>query len=377
MKNRIYLDNNASTEIAPEVLQVMLEELQRGPANPSSIHAYGQEARNRLTKARRSIASYFQVSPAEVIFTSGGTEALNMVLRGISSSLQDGQILTTSVEHAAVFQTLHALERKGCEVTYLPIGKYGAASADDLLAAITPKTKLIALMAVNNETGVKTDIQTIAAIAEERRIPFVVDGVAWLGKEALEIPAGVSAICFSGHKLHAPKGTGLAIVRKQLKLEPLFTGGSQESERRAGTENVPGIVALEEAIRLIQRDLPAAEERMRALQARLETGVLSLIPNVTINGEGPRICNTSNIAFHGVEGESLLIALDLAGIAASHGSACSSGSLEPSRVLLNMGLSKAEAGSSLRFSTSRYTTAAEIDTCISVLVDIVNKLRCL
>lgn len=374
MRPKIYLDNNATTEIAPEVMQSLINELKSGPSNPSSVHSYGQEARNRLTKSRRAIATHFGVKPTEIVFTSGGTESLNILLRGIPLEPK-GEILSTSVEHSAVYHTLLDLQKKGQPVSFIPAGLHGALRKDQIEENINAFTRLIVLMAANNETGVKTDIEGVAHIAKERKIPFIVDGVAWIGKEVLHIPDGVSAICFSGHKFHAPKGIGFMILRSQLKLSPLITGGGQEHEKRAGTENLPGILALAEAVNLLEKALPEAEGHMRSLRDYFESSLCSLVQDVMINGDGPRIANTSNLCFHGIEGESLLIALDLAGIAVSHGSACSSGSLEPSRVLLNMGIPKKAANSSIRFSLSRYTTKEEIDYTIDVVENLVKKIR--
>jgi cysteine desulfurase len=231
------------------------------------------------------------------------------------------------------------------------------------------------LGAVNNETGVKTDIHAIASIAKQANVPLIVDGVALLGKEPFEIPQGVSAMAFSGHKLHGPKGSGLALIRSSLSLYPLLTGGDQETGRRAGTENLPAIIGFAKAIQLLDEELPEATTRMHMLRQRLEEGLQQAIGPLVINGQGPRICNTSNISFPGVEGETLLIALDMAGIAVSHGSACASGALEPSRILQNMGISKTLSRSSVRFSLSRWTTSEEIDACIEITSSIVKKLK--
>jgi cysteine desulfurase len=383
MSQKIYLDNNATTALDPRVLQAMLMDLETNlqagtaslPLNPSSVHAFGRDARNHLTKARRSMATALGVRSSEILFTSGGTEALNMVMRGLFTPHFQGHIITSNVEHAAVYRTVEALQAYGCRATFLETGSWGAASVDAVREALQPDTRLIVLMAVNNETGVKTDIEAIAALAHERNIPFVVDGISLLGKEPFRVPEGVSAMCFSGHKFHAPKGVGFAVIRQHLKLAPLFTGGGQEYERRAGTENLAGILGLAEAVELLQEALPAATARMASLRDRLEQGLLSRLPDVSVNGEGPRVCNTTSLAFHGVEGESLLMNLDMCGIAVSHGSACSSGSLEPSRVLLNMGLARQQAASSLRFSLSRFTTQEEIDRCIEAVVSIVQQLR--
>lgn len=373
-KNRIYLDNNATTQIDPSVLEAVVNNLQNHYGNPSSVHSFGQDSRNRLAKARQSIATYFQVKPNEVIFTSGGTESLNMVIRGLFTGNANGHILTSNVEHSCVFSSIQQLEAQGCKATYLSTGVWGAVTPDAVLAALRPDTRLIAMMAVNNETGVKTDIHEIAAIALEKGIPFLVDGVALLGKELFNIPKGVSAICFSGHKIHAPKGVGLAIIRSNLKLAPLLIG-EQEYGRRGGTENLSGIIGLAEAIKLLQAGLHETMQRMAYLRDKLEKALSEMLPGVTVNGLGPRVVNTTNLSFAGVNGEALIANLDMEGVAVSHGSACSSGSLEPSRILLNMGIPMSAASSSLRFSLSRFTTESEIDQCVDIVCRVVIRLR--
>lgn len=376
MKPKIYLDNNATTALDPRVLEAVVLDLKTYYGNPSSVHGFGQASRNRLIKSRHLIAQAFQVKPSEVIFTSGATEALNMVLKGICGGSNSGaHIVTSSVEHAAVYGTCKSLEEQGAQVSYLEPGLWGAVTAEAVRQAIRPHTRLIALMAVNNETGVKTDVEAIASIAEEKQIPFLVDAVAWLGKEAFIIPRGVSAICFSGHKIHAPKGIGVAIIRSHVKLQPLIIGGEQEFGRRGGTENMSGIIGFAEAIRLMQEELIPAIERMELLRDKLEQRLLSELPNVVVNGQGPRIGNTSNLSFLGIEGEALLTALDMEGIAVSHGSACASGALEPSRILLNMGIPMEQARTAIRFSLSRFTTEEEIHRCAEVVVRSVNRLR--
>lgn len=343
----IYLDNNATTQLLPEVLDAMRPYLEGAPCNPSSVHAFGRDARNALTRARRSIASDLGVRPSEVLFTSGATESINMVLRGSKPR----HIITSTIEHIATLDTLKAI---GCEVTYLEPGTYGAITPEQVKEAIRPQTDLITLMAANNETGVMTDIEAIGQLG----IPFFVDGVASLGKEFVEIPEGVSAICFSGHKIHGPKGIGVLVLKHHFKVAPLITGGHQESHRRAGTENLPAIVGMAEAVRLAQN---APYDQIRALRDRLEKAL-----QVEVNGEGPRVSNVANLSFPGTDGEGLLMNLDLEGIAVSHGSACSSGSLEPSHVLLGMGYSRERAASSIRFSLSRLTTEEEIDQVIDL-----------
>lgn len=372
---RIYLDNNATTQLDDQILNVLVRELKEHFGNPSSVHKEGRASRNQMIEARNLVASYFHVKTSEIMFTSSGTEALNTIIRGFCEDKAPGHIITSSVEHSAVYTTLQAMKSKGWDVTFLSPGKYGAITADAVQSALRSDTSLIVLMAVNNEIGVKTDFHAVATIAEKRRIPFFVDAVALLGKESFTIPTGVSAICFSGHKIHAPKGVGCAVVRNHLKLQPLITGGDQEYGHRGGTEDMPAIVAFAEAIRLLSIELPQASEKMRFLRDRFEEGLFSRLSGLYVNGEGPRIANTSNLYFENLDGESLLQTLDLEGISASLGSACSAGALEPSRVLLNMGFPMERASSSLRFSLSRFTTEEEIDASIEIITRVVTQLR--
>lgn len=369
--DRIYLDNNATTPVDPRVASVFIEELTGPPANPSSIHSYGQQARNQLVRARRSVATHFGVAPKEVIFTSGGTEALNLLLRGLfptPSGSPPGHLITSMTEHSAVKQTVEQLEKQGLSVSWLTPNSEGVLSVAQVEAAIRPESRCIALMAANNETGVKHPIEAIAKIAELRRIPLIVDGVALLGKEPISIPQGVSAIAFSGHKIHAPKGVGLAIVRQKVPLIEQMTGGAQEGGRRAGTENLGGILALAKAIELLESEQPAAMERMERLRDQLEGEILRAVPQTVVNGGAPRIVNTSNISFLGIDVEALMMSLDMEGVAISHASACASGSLEPSHVILGMGLGQKRALSSLRFSLSRMTTEAEIERATQLII---------
>jgi cysteine desulfurase len=375
MKDRIYLDNNATTGVDPRALEAMLPELASVPNNPSSVHFFGQEAKSRLQNSREIIASYLKVKPHEILFTSGGTESMNMLIRGFFSKEVSGHVITSNVEHSCVYNTLKSLQEKGLDVTYLPAGLYGAVSADQVQAAIKPNTRFITLTAASNETGVKHDLHAIGKIAQEAGIPLIVDGVSWIGKEPLIIPTGVTAIGFSGHKFHAPKGTGFVFVRSSLKIAPLLTGGEQEYKMRAGTENLPGIVALAKAVELLQIELPDATHRMALLRDTLEAGLLQKANPIIVNGMGPRVCNTCNLSFPNTQGEDLLIALDMAGIAASHGSACSSGALEPSRVLTSMGLPAQIAKSAIRFSLSRNTTMEEINRTIEIVSEVVRRLR--
>lgn len=341
----IYFDNNATTPLAPEVRDHYIESLSHF-GNPSSTHALGQKAYSLLTKARRSIASFLQCDPHEIYFTSGATEGLNFLLK-----LKKGHVISSAIEHPCVFAQLE-------QATLLSPKEDGVITAKQVAEAIRPDTSLICIMAANNETGVINEWVEIAHLAEAHGIPYIVDGVALLGKAPFKIPRGVTGMAFSGHKIHAPKGTGFVYLRKGTKLTPLLIGGGQERNMRGGTENVPAISALAKAIELIDYKCP------RNLFEKL---LLEQFPDVHINGTGPRVSNVSNVSFPGVDGESLLQNLDLNGIAVSHGSACSSGALEPSRVLLKMGLPMARVRSSVRFSFSRYNTEEEILHTIKVL----------
>lgn len=365
---RIYLDNNATTYLDPRVATVFMHALQEWQGNPSSVHSAGREAKAVLNRARKTLADALGVKPAEIIFHSGATEGLNGLLRMLTGQ---GHLITSSAEHAAVYATAQALSAQGAQVTFLKPTSEGIVSPEAVAKALTPQTKLIALMAVNNETGMKTDLEALAALAQEKKIPLLVDGVAQLGKDPIVFYPGITAYCFSGHKIHGPKGIGFSYVRSTLKLDPWVTGGEQEFGKRGGTENLPAILGLAEAVRIALEELPSAVLKMTALRNQLEQGLLSY-PGVFVNAQGARVCNTSNLSFKGQEGETLLAKLDLAGIAVSHGSACSSGALEPSRVLLEMGLPPSIAATALRFSLSRFTTADEIDQTLKVFEQLFN-----
>lgn len=352
---RIYLDNNATTKLDPRVVEAMKAELEADPSNPSSIHSFGREAKMRLAKARNLIADYLSVQSNELIFTSSGTESLNLAMRSIPAGTH---VITSPIEHAAVYNTVQQL---GCRLTYLPVGKEGHIQLSDLEKVLSTDPGTIVLGSVNSETGVKNPLEAMALLAEKYQVLLIVDGVAQLGKENFSIPKGVSAMAFSGHKIHGPKGTGLLFVRKNMQLKPLLVGGGQEMLRRAGTENLPGIIGLAKAFELLKIENPQGIEKMKRLRDQFEEELIAHIPSLLIHGkESLRVGNTSNISFAGIDGEALLIQLDMQGIAASIGSACSSGSLEPSRVLLQMGYSKEVALSSIRFSFSRFTTEEEI-----------------
>jgi len=369
MKNLIYLDNNSTTLLDPQVLKVMEEELSGPPANPSSLHTFGRMAKEKLLSARHKIADFFKTTPQNLIFTSGGTESVNLALRGFLMNLHGAHVITTDLEHASMYNTFSSIH--DIDITYLSPGLYGASQCADIEKAIKPTTKLIALSAVNAETGVMIDLEAISALAEDHKIALFIDGVALLGKKIFQIPSGVSAMAFSAHKIHGPKGTGLLYAKKEFNLSPLITGGPQEKERRAGTENLAAILGFSKAIELID---PHAIQTMALLKDHFESSLKKTL-NISINGTGPRICNISNICFKSTDGETLLINLDKNGIMASLGSACSSGLTGPSKVLLNMGISRQDALSSLRFSLSRYTTKEEIDYTITTLLKLVDNKK--
>jgi cysteine desulfurase len=361
---KIYLDNNATTSLDPRVFQAMAAELSGPPSNPSSLHFFGQRARGLLAGARRTLADFFHAKPEEILFTSGGTESINSLLHSIK-----GHLITTKIEHSCVYKTALSLQESGLSITYVPVGPWGAPRPEDLLAAIRPDTSAILLSAANNETGVALDLTAIADIAHARQIPLFIDAVAFIGKEPWLPHPGITAVALSGHKFHAPKGIGALYIRSSYKLPPFLIGGNQESMRRAGTENLAGIIGLGEAVKILMHEQPKITAHLRLLRERFETG----LPHALINGEGPRISNTSNLAFPGKDGETLLMQLDQAGIAVSHGSACASGAIEPSRVLIEMGYPRARARSSLRFSFSRMNTLDEIDRAVSIIKQLTSR----
>ena len=367
-KDKIYLDNNAATLIDPRVKAAAISCMEEELGNPSSLHAFGRKARAQISQARRSIAKFLNVLDEEIIFTSSDTEGANLIIRGLAAKKKDCHIITSSVEYYATYNTIKDLEKSGVKATYLNPDSFGAVKPEAVEKAILPNTCLIALMAANNETGVKTDIEAISRIAEERNIPFFTDAVAWFGKEQFIIPKGITAANVSGLKIHVPLGIGFCFIRKNLKLSPLITGGEQEAGKRAGTENYIGIAALAKAVEIIKETLPHATKKMEDFRNLFENLLKSKLPNILINGDGPRISNTSNIYFPDIDGETLLMKLDMAGVMASLGSACSSGTIEPSRVLLNMGYDIARVNSSLRFSLSRFTTKAEIEKAANIII---------
>jgi cysteine desulfurase len=364
--DRFYFDHNATTPVSPEVLEVYLPVLLEVFGNPSSIHHHGQIAKQKLETARRKTANLIGCTPREVVFVSGGTEANNLALFGS----RPRHIVTTQIEHPAVLRPCEQLEREGIAVTYVPVGPSGIVDPEDIRRAIRPNTSLISVMHVNNEIGTIQPIAAISAIARAHGILMHSDGVQAAGRIPVDVhKLGIDLYSISGHKMYAPKGIGALYVRKGTSLSPMLFGGRHEQQRRAGTENVAGAVALGAACSTMQ--LPTGE-----LRDRLEQGVLHRIPEVTVNGD-PRFRspNTTNLCFDGIEGESLVIALDLKGFAVSSGSACSSGAVEPSHVLTAIGLPAQKAKSSLRFSLGRSNTADQVDRLIDAICTAVAHLR--
>ncbi|GAC1655252.1 MAG: cysteine desulfurase NifS [Acidobacteriaceae bacterium] len=374
--SRVYLDSNATTPVLPAVLDAMLPFYREQFGNASSIHQYGQHARAAVERARESVARLFGCRAAEVVFTSGGTEGDNLAIFGLA---QPGDhIITSTIEHHAVLNACAKLEKRGCEVTYLPVDGRGLVSAEDVRGAIRPNTKLISIMYANNETGVIQPVEAVGAIAAEADVYFHTDAVQAASKVPLDVNAiHCDLLSISGHKMHGPQGIGAVYVRRGTLLEPLFYGGNHERQRRAGTENLPGIIGLGAAAEIALRDFGSgATAKVGALRDRLEQGVLALVQDAGVNGEGARrVPNTSNIWFDGVEGEPAVISLDLKGIAVSTGAACSSGAIEPSHVLTAMGLSAERARSSLRFSLGKHNSEADVDFVLATLPSVITRLR--
>lgn len=376
---RIYLDYNATTPLHPEVLEAMLPFLKEVHGNPSSIHGFGQEARKGLDEAREKVAKLIGVSPGEIVFTSGGTEADNLAIQGVAFSLRHKgrHIITSSVEHHAVLRTCRYLEHEGFRVTYLPVDGLGQIDPDDVKHALTPETILITLMHSNNEVGTIEPIEEVGKIAASHGILFHTDAVQSIGKVAVDARAiSVDLLSMSGHKLYGPKGVGALYVRDGVKLSPLLYGGHHEGNRRAGTENLPGIVAFGKAAELALSSLGLRHEAMRTLRDYFWDRIREEIPRVHLHGHPDRrLPNTLHVSFESVSAESLLIQLDLSGIAASAGSACTSGAMEVSHVLTAMGVPRSIAQGGVRFSLGPETTREEIDHTVSVLKAIVNRLR--
>jgi cysteine desulfurase len=377
---RIYLDNNSTTPVDPAVLAAMLPFLAENFGNASSIHSAGQRARAAVDAARQSVATLLGAKSSEIVFTCGGTESDNLAIFGIVNPCDQPRkhLVTTAIEHHAVLNGAQALEKQGVDVTYVPVSKEGIVDAEDVREAIRPETVLISVMLANNELGTIQPIAEIGRIAAEEDLYFHCDAVQAAGKIPIDVQTlGVDLLSISGHKLYAPKGVGALYVRNGTDLGPIFYGGHHERDRRPGTENVPGIVALGKAAELAIENLAADAARLAQLRDRFEDALLAL-PGVRRNGSAlDRVPNTSNLSFESAPGEALIIALDLQGVMCSSGAACSSGAIEPSHVLAASGLSPDQARSSLRFSLGRFTTEHEIDEAIRIIPAAVERLRAL
>jgi cysteine desulfurase len=376
----VYFDYNATTPVAPPVTEAVVQATREIFGNASSIHRFGQQAKATLDDARSAVAALINADPSEIVFTSGGTEADNFAIRGAAEALEvtgRKHLVASAIEHEAVLNTLKALGRRGWRTTLLPLDQTGIVSPDRLREAITAETAVVSVMHANNEIGTIQPIAALAAIAHEHGALMHTDAVQSAGKIPVDVRAlGVDLLSLSAHKFNGPKGAGVLWIKRGTRMLPAMTGGKHERNRRAGTENVPAIAGLGVAARLAAGKLATEAVRVAALRDRLETGILRAVPGTAVNGAvNARVPNTTNISFERVEAESLLIALDLEGIAVSTGSACSSGTLEPSHVLKAMGLPTHRTQNSLRFSLGMFSTEEEVDRVVDVLPRLVEKLR--
>ena len=379
---RAYFDHNATTPPDPAVIEAVARALADDFGNASSVHHFGQRAKALLDEARSAVAELIGSEPSEIVFTSGGTESDNLALRGAAEVLEATtrrHIITTAIEHEAVLNTIKALGKRGWTATLLPVDTTGVVAPASLAAAITRETAIVSVMHANNEIGTIQPIADLAAIAHEHGAVFHTDAVQSVAKIPVDVRAlGVDLLALSAHKFNGPKGTGALWIRRGTRLAATMTGGKHERNRRGGTENVPGIAGMGVAARLAQRKLTADAARIAALRDRLERGTLERVPGTAVNGgTSPRVPNTTNISFDGIEAESLLIALDLEGFAVSTGSACSSGTLEPSHVLRAMGLPSHRTQNSIRFSLGLGNDEAQVDALLAKLPEVVAKLRTL
>jgi cysteine desulfurase len=377
MHPRVYLDHNASTPVHPEVVQAMLPYFGERFGNPSSVHGFGREAREGLETAREQIAHFLRVGKEEVVFTSGGTESDNMAIKGVAMARRQGHLITSQIEHHAVLRTCQNLETLGFDVTYVAVDGCGAVDPDEVRRAIRPDTILISIMHANSEVGTIEPVREIGRIARERGIPFHVDAVQTFGKVPIDLDGfGIDLLSFSSHKIYGPKGVAGLFIRRGTKMVSVQHGGEHERRRRAGTENVPGIVGLGTAVEVRARDMEAEAARVTALRDRLWEGVMARVPDVRLNGHPTeRLPGTCNLCFKNVESESIVLGLDLKGIGVSAGSACTSGNVEPSYVLVAMGVPLDWAMGSVRCSVGRGTTAEDIDYVVESVEPLVAKLR--
>lgn len=373
---RVYLDNNATTPLLPEVFEALRPYYIEQFGNASSIHHHGQQTRAAVERAREAVAQLVNARAADVVFTSGGTEADNLAIFGI---MEPGDhVITSTIEHSAVGNTCRELQRRGCEATFIPVDGRGLVDPADVKRALRPNTKLITIMMANNETGVVQPVEEIGKIAEEADVFFHTDAVQAAGKIPIDVEQiGCDMLSISGHKIHAPQGSGAMYLRKGTLLRPMLYGGTHERHRRAGTENVAGIVGLGKAAEIAKQSLENGDvTRLGELRDRLQESVLKNVEATGVNGEGaPRVPTTTNIYFDCIEGEALVIALDLKGLSVSTGAACSSGKIEPSHVLVAMGLPHERARASIRFSLGKQTKEEDIDFAISMIPETVARLR--
>lgn len=373
----VYLDNNATTRPAPQVVEAMLPYLTEWYGNPSSVHRFGQRARAAVDEARSRVAAGIHATESELLFTGGGTEAINTAVRGILAlRAPRRQVVISAVEHSATRELCTQLAKEGFEIVEVPVDVQGRLDLDHLAAVVNEQTALVSMMWANNETGVLFPVEQIARVCQDRRVPFHCDGTQAVGKiEVSVVDTGIDAMSFASHKFHGPKGVGAVYLRRGVRFRPLIIGGPQERSRRGGTENVPGIVGMGKAIELAIEALPQMRH-VAQRRDRLEREILSRIDGSHVNGRtDQRLPNTSNIGFARLEAEAILLLLSEQGICASAGSACSSGSLEPSHVLRAMHIDDRIAHGAIRFSLSRFTTDEEIDRTLQVLPSVIHKLR--
>lgn len=379
---RVYFDYNATTPPSPEVVERVASATRDLFGNPSSVHHFGQQAKAALDEARSAVAALIKADPSEIVFTAGGTESDNFAIRGVADALEATgrkHLVATAIEHEAVLNTVKALGKRGWRTTLLPVDQTGVVSIEQVREALADDTALVSVMHANNEIGTIQPIAEIAALAHERGALMHTDAVQSTGKLVVDVKAlGVDLLSLSAHKFNGPKGAGVLYVKRGTRMQPILTGGKHERNRRAGTENTPAIAGMGVAARQAVQKLAAEASRLSTLRDRLETGILASVSGTAVNGGAvPRVPNTTNISFDRIEAESLLIALDLEGIAVSTGSACSSGTLEPSHVLKAMGLPVHRTQNSLRFSLGLYSTAEEVERVIETLPRLVQKLRAL
>jgi cysteine desulfurase len=377
MIRRVYLDHNASTPVHPEVVAAMLPYFGEHFGNPSSIHSFGREARDGLDTARETIARFLKAGKDELLFTSGGTESDNLAVKGVAWAHGSGHVITSEIEHHAVLHTCQVLEAQGFKVTYLPVDEFGMVDPDDLSRAIRPDTILITVMHANSEVGTIQPVAEIGSIARERGIPLHVDAVQTFGKVPIDPDSfGIDLLSFSGHKIYGPKGVAGLYIRKGTKMVAVQHGGDHERRRRAGTENVPGIVGLGKAVEIRAREMEAEGARLTALRDRLWAGISAQVSEVRLNGHPTRrLPGTLNVSFRHVESESIVLGLDLKGVGLSAGSACTSGNVEPSHVLVAMGVPLDWAVGAVRASLGRENSPEDIDYVLQVLPPLVERLR--